>query len=87
MLIPIANAFQWDLTWFGVVLTIKIAIGQFTPPMAVNLMVSCRIAGVTMESTIPWVVWMVLAMLVALALVVGFPGIARWLPRTMMGEG
>ncbi|MDB5414345.1 MAG: C4-dicarboxylate transporter [Rubritepida sp.] len=81
VLIPIAHAFNWDLTWFGVILTMKIAIGQFTPPMAVNLMVSCRIAGVTMESTIPWVVWMILAMFVALALVVIFPGIALWLPR------
>jgi TRAP-type C4-dicarboxylate transport system permease large subunit len=34
----------------------KLAIGQFTPPLAVTLMVSCRIAGVTMESTVPWVV-------------------------------
>ncbi|WP_270937342.1 TRAP transporter large permease [Falsiroseomonas oryzae] len=83
VLIPIARAFEWDLTWFGVILTMKIAIGQFTPPMAVNLMVSCRIAGVSMESTIPWVVWMVLAMCVALALVIAFPGIALWLPRTM----
>lgn len=83
VLIPIARAFDWDLTWFGVILTMKIAIGQFTPPMAVNLMVSCRIAGVTMESTIPWVVWMILAMFVALALVVAFPGIALWLPRVM----
>lgn len=83
VLIPIANAFQWDLTWFGVILTMKIAIGQFTPPMAVNLMVSCRIAGVPMESTIPWVIWMVLAMALALALVIVFPGIALWLPRTM----
>ena len=83
VLIPIANAFHWDLTWFGVILTMKIAIGQFTPPMAVNLMVSCRIAGVSMESTIPWVIWMILAMFVALALVVVFPGIALWLPRTL----
>jgi tripartite ATP-independent transporter DctM subunit len=85
VLIPIANAFHWDLTWFGVILTMKIAIGQFTPPLAVNLMVSCRIAGVTMESTIPWVVWMILAMFVALALVVGFPEIALWLPRNLGG--
>lgn len=83
VLIPIANAFHWDLTWFGVILTMKIAIGQFTPPMAVNLMVSCRIAGVSMESTIPWVVWMILAMFVSLALVVVFPDIALWLPRVM----
>ncbi len=83
VLIPIANSFNWDLTWFGVILTMKIAIGQFTPPMAVNLMVSCRIAGVSMESTIPWVVWMILAMFGALALVVVFPDIALWLPRTL----
>ncbi len=83
VLIPIANAYQWDLTWFGVILTMKIAIGQFTPPMAVNLMVSCRIAGVSMESTIPWVAWMILAMFFALALVVVFPDIALWLPRVM----
>ncbi len=83
VLIPIANSFGWDLTWFGVILTMKIAIGQFTPPMAVNLMVSCRIAGVSMESTIPWVVWMILAMFGALALVVAFPEIALWLPRVM----
>lgn len=85
VLIPIANAFQWDLTWFGVILTMKIAIGQFTPPMAVNLMVSCRIAGVPMESTLPWVSWLVLAMLVALGLVIAFPGLALWLPRTLVG--
>ncbi len=83
VLLPIANSFHWDLTWFGVVLTMKIAIGQFTPPMAVNLMVSCRIAGASMESTIPWVIWMVLAMFGALALVVAFPGIALWLPGVM----
>ncbi|WP_203076319.1 TRAP transporter large permease [Falsiroseomonas ponticola] len=83
VLIPIANAFHWDLTWFGVILTMKIAIGQFTPPMAVNLMVSCRIAGVSMETTIPWVLWMILAMFVSLALVVVFPDIALWLPRVL----
>ncbi|MBW8270596.1 TRAP transporter large permease [Caldovatus aquaticus] len=83
VLVPIANAFGWDLVWFGVILTMKIAIGQVTPPMAVNLMVSCRIAGVSMESTIPWVGWLVGAMLVALALVIAFPAIALWLPRAI----
>jgi TRAP-type C4-dicarboxylate transport system permease large subunit len=36
-----------------VILTMKIAIGQFTPPMAVNLMVSCRIAGVAWNRPSP----------------------------------
>ncbi|MBB5691161.1 TRAP transporter large permease [Roseomonas alkaliterrae] len=83
VLLPIAAAFQWDLTWFGVVLTMMIAIGQFTPPMAVNLMVSCRIAGVPIESTIPWVAWLVLAMGAAAAAVMAVPDLALWLPRSM----
>ncbi|GGJ21271.1 TRAP transporter large permease [Neoroseomonas lacus] len=83
VLLPIANTFQWDLTWFGVVLTMMIAIGQFTPPMAVNLMVSCRIAGVSMESTIPWVTWLVLAMTIAAAAVMAMPELALGLPRAM----
>jgi TRAP-type C4-dicarboxylate transport system permease large subunit len=71
------------LTWFGVVLTMMIAIGQFTPPMAVNLMVSCRIAGVSMESTVPWVIWLVLAMLLSAVAVMAVPDLALWLPRVM----
>jgi TRAP-type C4-dicarboxylate transport system permease large subunit len=83
ILIPIANSYHWDLVWFGVVLTMKIAIGQFTPPLAVNLMVSCKIAAVPMEDTVRWVVWMILAMFVALALVIAFPAIALWLPGVL----
>jgi tripartite ATP-independent transporter DctM subunit len=83
VLLPIAATFKWDLVWFGVLLTMMVAIGQFTPPMAVNLMVSCRIADVSMEATIPWVSWMVLAMLAALVMVVAVPDIALWLPRSL----
>jgi len=83
ILIPIANSFSWDLVWFGVILTMMIAIGQFTPPVAVNLMVSCKIARVPMEATVPWVIWMVLAMTFAMALVAAIPDLALWLPRTL----
>jgi len=83
ILIPIANTFRWDPVWFGVVLTMNIAIGQFTPPLAVNLMVTSRIGGVTMESTVPWVLWLVAAMLVALVLVTAFPPLVLWLPAAM----
>ncbi|GAB7548755.1 MULTISPECIES: TRAP transporter large permease [unclassified Cupriavidus] len=80
LLLPIANAFHWNPVWFGVVLTLKVALGQFTPPLAVNLMVSCRIARVRMEETVPWVVWMLLAMFVAMLMVLAFPPLATWLP-------
>ncbi|NSX12755.1 TRAP transporter large permease [Cupriavidus taiwanensis] len=80
LLLPIANAFQWNPVWFGVVLTLKVALGQFTPPLAVNLMVSCRIARVRMEETVPWVIWMLLAMFIAMLMVLAYPPLATWLP-------
>ncbi|NWG31016.1 MAG: TRAP transporter large permease [Rhodocyclaceae bacterium] len=83
ILIPIAQAFHWDLVWFGVLMTMNMAIGQFTPPMAVNLMVTSRIAGISIESTVRWVLWFVVAMLLALILVAALPQLALWLPRTL----
>ena len=50
LLLPIVQHYHWDPVWFGVILTLKVALGQFTPPLAVNLMVSCRIANVRMEA-------------------------------------
>lgn len=81
LLYPLIRAFQWDVVWFGVLLTMVVAIGQFTPPMAVNLLVACRLAAVRIEQTLPHVGWLVLSFLVATAAVALFPPIALWLPR------
>jgi len=83
LLMPIVAAFEWNLTWFGVLMAMNIAIGQFTPPVAVNLMVTARIAGVPMESTFGWILWLVLSMIAALILVILIPELALWLPAAL----
>jgi C4-dicarboxylate transporter DctM subunit len=83
ILLPIMAIYQWDPVWFGIIMTMNMAIGQFTPPMAVNLMVTTKIAGISMESTVRWALWMVAAMLIALTLVTAFPQLALWLPQTL----
>ena len=83
LLAPVVQLFKWDVVWFGVILTMAVAIGQFTPPMAVNLMVSCKMAKVSMEETIPWVLWLVASFVVAALIVVLVPELALWLPRTL----
>lgn len=80
---PLMQHYQWDAVWFGVLLTLMVAIGQFTPPMAVNLMVSCRIAGVGMEQTVRWVLPLVLCMGAVLLAVMVWPALALWLPRAL----
>ena len=81
LFMPIAYNFGWHPVWFGVLLTLNVALGQFTPPVAVNLMVACRIAGVPMESTLRWVGWLLLGMGSIMLLVIAEPEIALWLPR------
>ena len=83
LLMPIAKVFDWDPVWFGVILTMKIAVGQFTPPMAVNLMVACKMAKVPMEATIPWVGWLIVSFLAVTFVVILFPELALWLPREL----
>ncbi len=83
LLAPIAKVFAWDPVWFGVVLTMLIAIGQFTPPMAVNLMVACKVAKVPVEATIPWVGWLVASFVAVTLLVIAVPELALWLPRSL----
>lgn len=83
LLIPVMKVFAWNPTWFGVLMAMNIAIGQFTPPVAVNLMVSTQIGGVTIESSVRWVIWFVLSMTLAMILVILIPGIALWLPEAL----
>jgi tripartite ATP-independent transporter DctM subunit len=78
---PIAEHFGWDPIWFGIIITLNLAIGQFTPPVAVNLYVTTQLAGIRLEETFKAVWPMVLTMLVALVIVVVFPSLSLYVPR------
>lgn len=82
-LLPVAQAYHWDLVWLGVIVTLNVAIGQFTPPTAVNLMITCRLAGITIESTILWCSWLVVAMTSVLLLITFVPEIVLFVPRML----
>jgi tripartite ATP-independent transporter DctM subunit len=80
-LVPVAMAYGWNLVWLGIIVTINVAIGQFTPPTAVNLMVTCRLAGIPMESTLRWCLWLVAVMTAMLLVLTFVPEIVLFLPR------
>ncbi|MCP1335494.1 TRAP transporter large permease [Futiania mangrovi] len=85
VLLPLVRTFGFDLVWFGVVLTILIELGQITPPVGLNLFTIHGISGGSRFSEVvrgaaPYVALM-LAMILLLVL---FPGLALWLPATMM---
>lgn len=83
LFIPIMNHFQWDPVWFGILITINIAIGQFTPPVGLNLVVTARIARTSLESTSYWAMVLATFMVALLLLCTFVPGVVLWLPRVL----
>lgn len=81
ILLPIVAHFQWDPLWFGVVMTLNLAIGQFTPPVAVNLYVTTNLAGIPLERAALASLPFILAMTASLVLVILFPALSLVLPR------
>ena len=82
-LLPIMSHFGWDPVWFGVMMTINLAVGQVTPPVAVNLYVGAKISNLTMEQITPPVLPMLVAVMLALVVIVIFPDISLFLPRLL----
>jgi tripartite ATP-independent transporter DctM subunit len=80
ILIPIIHHFNWDPIWFGVVMTLNLAIGQITPPVAVNLYVIANIADLNLERISRSVIPFVAAMLAALFITILFPSLSTYLP-------
>jgi C4-dicarboxylate transporter, DctM subunit len=80
ILIPVIAHFKWDPLWFGVVMTLNLAIGQFTPPVAVNLYVTTNLADTPLEDTFLAVIPFIFAMLAALLVVIYFPFFSLYLP-------
>jgi len=85
-LVPIVMQHGYDPIWFGVVLTINMEIGLITPPVGLNLYV---INGIAPDVKLPTILWgalpFMLCMVVGIALLMLFPGIATWLPDFLMG--
>lgn len=85
-LLPMVEMIGFDPIWFGVMLTINMEIGLITPPVGLNLYVINSIAPNVKLPTILWgALPFMVCMLVGIALLIAFPGIATWLPDYVMG--
>ncbi|MBN2260502.1 MAG: TRAP transporter large permease [Clostridiales bacterium] len=81
--IPILNMIGVDLTLFGVIMTVNLAIGQVTPPVGVNLYVACGIADISLSRISKAVVPFIIASIIALLLITYIPAISLWLPNLL----
>lgn len=83
LLMPVMAHFGWDPVWFGVMMTVNLAIGQITPPVAVNLYVGANIARISMDEISRAVIPFVIAAFLALMVITYVPSISLWLPSLM----
>jgi C4-dicarboxylate transporter DctM subunit len=84
IMIPIIKYFNWDFTWFGVVMALNLSIGTVTPPVALNLFVASNLANISMETISKAVLPFFLALLVALLITSYVPLLSLWFP-TIIG--
>ncbi|MFS0575487.1 TRAP transporter large permease [Sporosarcina sp. 179-K 3D1 HS] len=80
ILVPIATTIGLDLVHFGVVLTLLLAIGQITPPMAINLFLSSQISGATFKEQLSYLVPFIIGSLFVAILLTFIPIIVLFLP-------
>ncbi len=85
VILPVVKAVGIDPLWFGVYLVLMVELAQITPPVGFNLFVIQSLSGEDLLTVARYALPFMGALLLAVALLVAFPGLATWLPRTMVG--
>lgn len=82
--LPVADAAQFDLVWFGVITVIAVEIGLLTPPFGLSVYTiksAMDDPGLKVGEIFGGAFPFVLAMLATLAVIVIAPSTATWLAR------
>jgi tripartite ATP-independent transporter DctM subunit len=85
---PLVQHYGYDPVWFGVLYLIAMQLGLLTPPFGMLLFTMKGVAPkqITMAQIFRAVTPYVLIGLVMLAVVMLFPGLAVWLPNTLLNR-
>ncbi|MYL49302.1 TRAP transporter large permease subunit [Halobacillus litoralis] len=78
ILVPIANAMGIDLTHFGIIMIVNLAIGFITPPVGVNLFVAANIAGTKFEKLVRAIIPFIIIMIIDVLIVSFLPFLSLW---------
>ncbi|MCZ7676357.1 MAG: TRAP transporter large permease subunit [Roseovarius sp.] len=86
--VPLVGELGFDLIWYGVLYTITTQIAYMTPPFGYNLFLMRAMAPpqISMRDIYRSIIPFVAVMILALAIVMAFPGVAMWLPNHIYGK-
>jgi C4-dicarboxylate transporter DctM subunit len=81
LLLPIVQAIGVDLIHFGIIMTVNLSIGMFTPPFGLNIFVAQALFKVPLKSIYPGLVPFIAINIVALMVVTYIPSLSLYLTR------
>ena len=83
LLAPIAAAIGVDLVHFGIIMTVNLAIGMFTPPFGLNIFIAQALFRAPLSSIYPGLMPFIIINLVSLGLVTYIPDLSLFLLKFM----
>lgn len=83
ILFPVVTALGVDVTHFGIIMVVNLAIGFITPPLGVNLFVASRVGETTLDTVIKGIIPFLALMIVILLFITYVPAISMLLPNVM----
>ena len=77
--LPLVTQLGVDLTHFGIIIVVGLAIGMVTPPVAINLYVASTISGISIEkiskAVVPLLLGLIAVLMIITYLPILFPGV------------
>ncbi|MDE0177073.1 MAG: TRAP transporter large permease subunit, partial [Gammaproteobacteria bacterium] len=86
ILLPLAESAGIGTVHFGMMVTVSLAVGQQTPPVASVLITTCSIAKTEISEVMKVNVFFIAALLVVLGIVTFWPEASLFLPDLILGE-
>ncbi|MDC0146789.1 TRAP transporter large permease [Amylibacter sp.] len=86
VLLPVATGADIHPVVFAIIGIVSLAFGLVTPPYGLCLLISASISGLNVVQVMRDVVIILIPMLFILILIILFPEIALWLPKTIMPD-
>ncbi|HET9045581.1 MAG TPA: TRAP transporter large permease subunit [Casimicrobiaceae bacterium] len=85
VVLPMIQKAGFDLVWFGIFIVLLVEIAEVTPPVGFNLFVLQNMTGRDSNTIARMSLPFFGLLVVCIALITAFPGIATWLPNVVMG--
>jgi C4-dicarboxylate transporter, DctM subunit len=83
LFMPLVKALGIDPIHFGIVMTVNIAIGMFTPPFGLNIFVAQSVLGVPLDTIYRGVLPFAVVQIAALLIITYWPGLSLYLATAL----